>query len=146
MITFDVEAMHLEPGSVELDAEIEARCVGRLTVSDSRGAIVSEDEFPCVELGRALRDWRSCSPLPERDFEFDSMSYPEPGLIWIRRDAADPDAWRVGSVLEPTTSSEPTSWIGVRQAIDNFAKRVVALAPEALRPRVFQLVTSPVRE
>jgi hypothetical protein len=94
MIRFDIERVHLEPGSVELDAELEARCVGRLTISDSRGAIITEDEFPCVELGRALRDWRSPSALPEREFEFDSMSYPEPGLIWIRRDAAGRDAWR----------------------------------------------------
>lgn len=143
MIRFDVDAVHLEPGSVDLDAELEARCVGRLTVSDSRAAILIEDEFPCVELGRALRDWLSFNAPRQPDFEFDSMSYPEPGLIWIRRDSAGGDAWRVGSVLQPTASGEPTPWVGVREAIDDFAQRVVALAPEPLRPRVFQLVASP---
>jgi len=142
MIKIDVAALHLEPGSIELDAELEARFVGRLTVSDSRGTVFAEDEFPCLELARALRSWCSSADVPPFDFEFDSMSYPEPGLIWIRRDAVNDDEWRVGSVAEPTAKSELASWAEVLQAVDDLAERIVVVAPEVIHPRVIRLLSS----
>lgn len=143
MIAIGVTALQLEPGSVELDAELEARCVGQLTVSDGRGVLFAEDAFPCLELALALRRWRSSRGMPSSDFEFDSMSYPDPGLVWIRRDPVSDDRWRVGSIAEPTTESELLSWTEVAQAIDEFIENVGVLAPEVVRGRVTELLALP---
>ena len=131
MIGLEVSGLHLEPGSVELDAQLEARCVGRLAIFDSRGSVFAENEFPCLELARAFRAWSSSHAPPQTDFEFDSMGYREPGLVWIRRDTADDERWRIGSIVDASAVGEPTQWPEVLQAVEDFARQVAALAPES---------------
>jgi hypothetical protein len=63
-------------------------------VADGRSVYV-EEEFPIVELAADLWRWVTAGLPVGRDFEFDSMSTPEPGWVWIRR--AD-SGWRVGSL------------------------------------------------
>lgn len=143
MIALEVTGLHLEPGSVDLDAELEARCVGRLAICDSRGSIFTEEEFPCLELARALGGWSSARDAPLPDFEFDSMSYPEPGLVWIRRDTVDTEWWRIGSITDVSAVGEPTPWPEVLHAVEEFARQVDAQAPESVQARVLRLLKQP---
>ena len=57
--------------------------------------IYEEVSFPVAELAVALSRW-SQVPIGDRpDFEFDSMSAEESGILWIRRSHR---GWRVGSI------------------------------------------------
>ncbi len=72
-----------------LEAEIEVEVDGRI--------IYHEVSFPVAELAVALTQWLSVSSDARSDFEFDSMSAEELGLVWIRREGG---GWRIGSVRQ----------------------------------------------
>lgn len=138
MIALNVGPLRLEPGSLELDAEIEVRCTGRLSIEADSRVVYEEDDFPCVELARAVRGWAD-EVEPTVGFEFDSMSWAEPGLVWIRKDPSV-GLWRIGSNAAPDAETLGVSWSAIRDAIVTFCADVIGAAPPAVRDRVRRIV------
>jgi hypothetical protein len=88
--------------------------------------IYEELSFPLAELACALARWMPI-PLSERpDFEFDSMSSEEIGLLWIRRVDG---TWRVGSIHQSRT---PLSAL-TGDDVDDFARAVISELAEEVR-------------
>ncbi|QEO15207.1 hypothetical protein FLP10_12835 [Agromyces intestinalis] len=83
--------------------------------------IYDEAGFPVVELARSLRIW--LGDPGESDFEFDSMSYEEPGAIAIRN---TPAGWVFGSVFAPSVWTNPAEWRAVDECCRHFIARVEA--------------------
>ncbi|REJ06128.1 hypothetical protein DY023_07515 [Microbacterium bovistercoris] len=92
-----------------------------LCLVESATTIFDEPGFPVVELARSLLLWLRD---PARgDFEFDSMSYEERGVISIWKVAA---GWAVGSVLAPGARTTPADWRVVDECCRRFIARVEA--------------------
>lgn len=91
--------------------------------------VYSEEDFPVIELASALLDWCR-SPSDRRvDFEFDSMSTPERGWVWIR--LAGP-GWRVGSLHQEYPAMTEFRADEICAAANAFAARLVAGGLERL--------------
>ncbi|MER5880695.1 hypothetical protein ABT119_32870 [Streptomyces sp. NPDC001910] len=98
-----------------------------LRVSDGETLIYSEVLFPVAELASKLLDW-ILEPENERpNFNLDSMSFSEIGVITITRKEG---GWRIGSVLSSGAKSgildEATLTEGVLQFVANVRSDVTA--------------------
>mgnify|MGYP001594999684 CR=1 FL=1 len=104
--------------------------------------IYDEVSFPVAELACALTRWSQADAAGRSDFEFDSMSAEERGLVWIRRVDG---GWRLGSIdqehPEPRVFSAGEIDEFVRKYVEDlneqvettFGPRTLALLIEALR-------------
>lgn len=80
--------------------------------------------FPVVELAAPLRGWLTSSDGDDRDdFEWDSMTTPEQGWVWIRRAA---DGWRVGSIHQDRAVVDVWSSDQIASAVDAFCTEIIA--------------------
>lgn len=97
--------------------DLFVRTTAGFELSIDNEPLYEEPDFPVIELAAALHHWSHLPAATRPDFEFDSMSTPEPGWVWIRRASY---GWRVGSLHQ----SRPclVIWSGgeVDQAIETF--------------------------
>ena len=95
MIRFEISDLVADPrpptDRIELVANVEANF--SIMVDDR--LVYQEVSFPVVELAVALHQWLAHRGPDNPDFEFESMSAEEPGLVWIRWAGS---GWRVGSI------------------------------------------------
>ncbi len=117
-------------GSLQADRPIQnaqAAYVGveaDFTVEVDGEVVYSETRFPVVELAASLRGWlKDADDEDSGDFEWDSMSTPERGWVWIRRTAG---WWRVGSIHQDRAVVDTWSSTQIASAIDAFCSAVVA--------------------
>lgn len=97
---------------------------------DGSSRVYWEPDFPVVELAADLGNWLRNGFASHRvDFEFDSMSTPEPGWIWIRRYGS---GWRVGSLHQEQVNPEIYSDDQIRQIVSQFIQRVTLRAEQDL--------------
>lgn len=106
---------------IRTTADFELRVDGEL--------IYGEPDFPVVELAGALTAWARRPAASRPDFEFDSMSTPEPGWVWLRRERG---GWRVGSINQLRSSLEVWSESEVESAIRAFTVHLVECARTGL--------------
>ena len=98
---------------IAIDADFEIRDRGR--------TIYDEPKFPVVELARSLSSWMTSG---ERvDFEFDSLSSDESGLVRITRGAT---GWRLSSVFTPDVVSSEVDLPELDTCIHEFIDHVAA--------------------
>ena len=91
--------------------------------------LYAEVDFPIVELAAALSQWCDSSDGYQPDFEFDSMSTPEPGWVWIRR--AD-SGWRVGSSYQNYAELTEFTSDTICLAVSKLVERLVSVGLDSL--------------
>ncbi|MGW1073511.1 DUF7878 domain-containing protein [Streptomyces sp. NPDC002537] len=79
----------------------------------------TEGDFPVAELAYRLVYWLRDGG--QRDFEFDSMTYADTGVVRI---VSSDGGWRVGSVYAPDKWTEPLSWDALVAEIRQFVRAV----------------------
>lgn len=110
-------------------ADVLIRVTADLAIVVDGRPVYSEVAFPVIELAAALIWW--CD-LPERnrsEFEFDSMSTPEPGWVWIRRGVA---GWRIGSVHQERPEMLEFTADQIRDAVHRFAACLMVAGQDSL--------------
>lgn len=110
-------------------ADALVRVTADIAIVVDGGVVYSEVDFPVVELAAALVRWCELPACGRVDFEFDSMSTPEPGWVWIRREDT---GWRVGSLHEEYPEMLEFTTNQVRDAVRRFAARLVATGRDSL--------------
>ena len=88
---------------------------------DEGKVIYSELAFPVAELARALRDWVESGELRGDEFSFDSLSFGEPGSVFVK---ARSGSWLWGSGFSPGESSALQSWNQIIDTISEFTDSV----------------------
>lgn len=114
---------------IRTTADFELRLDGEL--------LYGEADFPVIELAAALARWADLPAGSRPDFEFDSMSTPEPGWVWLRRVR---DGWRVGSINQRRSILVAWSESEVQAEIEAFTTRVVGCARTSLEIDVGQWI------
>lgn len=92
-----------------------------LVIRDGDRVVLAEEQFPVAELARALVGWLRRSDGERGDFVFDSMSYPEPGVVRMVESA---EGWRGGSVFEPDAWTSPVTWDVLAAELGRFVAAV----------------------
>ena len=105
--------------------DLLVRTTAEFELSIDDEPLYEEPDFPVVELAAALVGWLRSPPATRPDFEFDSMSTPEPGWVWIRRAT---DGWTVGSLHQSRPSFTVCSDEEVDAAIEAFVGELVSSA------------------
>ncbi|MFD9499752.1 hypothetical protein [Streptomyces sp. NPDC060035] len=114
--TDELHGTRLEEFLINIEADI--------TIADDGRIVFSEGRFPVTELARDLTEWAtSGNPAPDRDFEWDSMSFAELGAIRIQQREG---GWRLGSAYDPEVWSSSLPWAALSQAIYEYVKHVRA--------------------
>ncbi|RLU90557.1 hypothetical protein CTZ27_20935 [Streptomyces griseocarneus] len=78
-----------------------------------------ESKYPVAELAYRLVYWLRDGG--QRDFELDSMSYADKGVVRI---VESDDGWRIGSVYAPGKWTEPYAWDALVAEIRQFVRTV----------------------
>lgn len=119
---------------IDVVANIEAD----VRLETDGGAIYDEVSFPVAELAVALTRWTQAPVTNRADFEFDSMSAEEPGLLFIRR--AD-DGWRVGSIHQERAESRIFTAVEVDEFVRTFIRQLTREVATAFGPDVSALLS-----
>lgn len=132
MIAFEFDELRLESEhevSDALDAYI--RITGTFRIRSNSRVVYEEEAFPVLELAADLLDWERRDLPQNLDFEFDSMSTPESGWVWLRKEGEE--GFRIGSIhqISPDMSVHKVS--EVRQAIRTFLESFMKAAILQLR-------------
>lgn len=98
---------------IAIDADFEIR--------DGNRIIYDEPKFPVVELARSLSSWMTAGARV--DFEFESLSSDELGLVRINRGAT---GWRLSSVFTPNVVSSEVDLLELDACIHEFINQVAA--------------------
>lgn len=122
-LRFEIAGVASEADSIRSVADLLVGVTADLTVSCSCSAVYREPQFPVVELACALKQWASDPWAIRDDFEFDSMSTPEPGWVWLRRSG---EGWRVGSIHQDEPCAQVWEEDQVQAAIQSFVSGIVA--------------------
>ena len=122
MIEFRFTDLRAEGSPASL-ADALVRVTADLAVVVDGRVVYSEVDFPVVELAAALVRWCELPAGGRVDFEFDSMSTPEPGWVWIRREGS---GWRVGSLHEEYPAMLESTADQICEAVRRLAVRLVA--------------------
>lgn len=88
-----------------------------------------EIDFPVIELAAALAHWSDVAAPLDADFEFDSMSAPEPGWVQIRRESA---GWRLGSLHQEYPEMGVFTTDEVESAVRRFTRSLARASREQL--------------
>lgn len=121
MIAFRFSGLRTDRSRLEHPADVLVGITAEFEVDADGVPLYSEDDFPVVELAAELADWLRNGFAVGADFEFDSMSTPEAGWVWIRRDDGK---WRVGSLHQERPDLTPRDDEEVRAAVADFVERV----------------------
>lgn len=122
----DLRLDGLPPASL---ADAVVRVTARFALVVGGRVVYSEAEFPVVELAAALFRWCELPAYARIDFEFDSMSTPEPGWVWIRREG---QAWRVGSLHQEYPEMREFTTDQIQHAVRRFVERLVAVGRDLI--------------
>jgi len=137
MIKFRSSNVHADRPHLTHPGDVFVGVTGRLEIDADGRSVYVEEEFPVVELAADLWRWIAVGLEAGRDFEFDSMSTPEPGWVWIRRTDS---GWRVGSLHQERPDLVVRSGAEVRAAVESFIDSVKAAAIENLETDVTQII------
>lgn len=110
-------------------ADALVRVTADLAVVVDGRVVYSEADFPVVELAAALVRWCGLPACGRVDFEFDSMSTPKPGWVWIRREGC---GWRVGSLHEEYPEMLEFTTEQISEAVRRFTTQLVATGRDSL--------------
>jgi hypothetical protein len=91
--------------------------------------LYSEPHMTVIELVGALTRWLRVPRESRSDFEFDSMSTDERGLVWIK---STNGGYRIGSVHQAYEELREFSDLEIRAAVEKFRDRLLAAADNAL--------------
>ncbi|EHR62593.1 DUF7878 domain-containing protein [Saccharomonospora cyanea] len=105
----------------ELFVHVEAD----ISIWDGERELYSEILFPVLELASRVHDWTRVDSVDREDFELDSLSFEETGVVRIVRFGP---GWSLGSVHEPGRWSGRYSLEEVDAAVLPFVRRVRAEA------------------
>ncbi len=119
LMTYDRLACEDLQGSTPADYLVALD--GRFTLVVKDMTILDEPGFPVVELARSLAQWLNDSESD--DFEFDSMSYEEPGTVYLRQKEV---GWTVGSTFASESTSAIVTWREIEQCCRSFIAAVEA--------------------
>lgn len=133
MIAFRLGRLEVEPPGVKRPVDTVTSVVTDFEIDVDGECLFSETSFPVIELAGALLRWKSVSGEGRCDFEFESMDFEEPGLMWIRREG---DGWRVGSLLQEFPDLTVRSADELDRAIDGFVADLERAAREELGLRL----------
>ena len=128
MIEFRLTDLRAE-GPLASLADAFVRVTADLAIVVDGRVVYSEVDFPVVELAAALVQWCELPACGRADFEFDSMSTPEPGWVWIRREGA---GWRVGSMHEEYPEMLEFTTDQTCETVCRFAAELVAAGRASL--------------
>lgn len=98
-----------------------------------------EADVPVVELAAELNAWASTGLAEGFDFELDSMSTPEVGWFWIRRQG---DGWAVGALHQESAVQELFTSDAIGTMIAELGERVTATVARALGVDVAEWIAS----
>ena len=122
MIEFRVSNLRADRSTLTTPADVFVGISADLEILVDDVPIGSEPDFPVAELAAELVAWLDTGFVDGTDFEFDSMSTPEPGWVWLRR--GDSPGWRVGGLHQSRAdllSSQPNE---VRTAVVRLVRDV----------------------
>lgn len=121
MIEFQISNLRADPtfpiDRITFAANVESDFA---VFADGR-LVYEESDFPVVELAVAFHLWQQNRVDSEPDFEFDSMSFEELGMVWIRWAG---DGWRVGSLNQERPEMAVFSSEDIDAAIYRFNKEL----------------------
>jgi hypothetical protein len=131
--------VRFETGSIETLPEVLARLVAIFCLSAGEDTVYQEDGFPFLELSTQMMRWVKQSVIAPRpfDFEFNSMSFPETGVVWIRQ---QDDGWRVGSMYQNKMSLTIFDDERISGAISKFYQESRSYVPRSLLPALTDYV------
>jgi hypothetical protein len=121
MIELRLSELHAERPELSHPADAFIGVTARFEITADGTAVYSEDEFPVIELAAELGDWLRSGLDASRDFEFDSMSTPEAGWVWIRHTGS---GWRVGSLHQDRPDTTVRGDSEIRTAVERFIEAV----------------------
>lgn len=121
MIELRLSDLHAERPELDHPADAFIGVTGRFEITADETAVYAEDQFPVIELAAELGDWLRRGLEAHRDFEFDSMSTPEPGWVWIRHAGS---GWRVGSLHQDRPDIAVRGDSEIRTAVERFIEAV----------------------
>lgn len=121
MIELEVVDVGVDRSRGSADVNVFIDIGARFTLVADGSPLYSEEDFPIVELAVALSDWLGRGIDAGEDFEFDSMSTPEPGWVWVRWTRP---GWRVGSLHQVRSDPVVRDTSEIRQAVESFIERV----------------------
>lgn len=117
MMQLRLAGLRADPDRLGNAIDVVANLEADLRLEVDGEEIYAEASFPVAELAAGLARW-STTPSDDRpDFEFDSISAEEPGLIWIRR--VD-DGWRVGSIRQEKPDLRAFSGPEIDQLVQDY--------------------------
>jgi hypothetical protein len=121
MIELRLSELHAERPELEHPADAFIGVTGRFEIIADGTTVYAEDEFPVLELAAELGDWLRSGLKGRRDFEFDSMSTPEAGWVWIRQTGT---GWRVGSLHQEWPDDAVRGDSEIQTAVERFIESV----------------------
>lgn len=125
MMVLTFVQLRADPGCLDTATDVIANLEADITLEVEGSVIYEEVSFPVAELALALTRWAQSCSADRPDFEFDSMSAEEPGLVWIRRTEG---GWRFGSICQdrPETKVFPTEQVdeAIRKYIGDLKTQV----------------------
>ena len=134
--------LRADPACLDTATDVIVNLEADLTMEFEGNVIYEEVSFPVAELAFALIKWAQSRAADRPDFEFDSMSAEEPGLVWVRRTNGGS---RVGSICQDRPLTTVLAMEQVDQVIrgyvedlrsqvlDRFGQRALEQLVEALR-------------
>ncbi len=99
--------------------------------------LYDEPDFPVIELAASLANWAGRDAINRPDFDFDSMSTPDTGWVWLRRAAG---GWRVGSIHQRHASLTVWSESEIQHAVSEFSSRIVRCVATCLKTDVLRWI------
>ncbi|MGW9310181.1 DUF7878 domain-containing protein [Saccharomonospora azurea] len=96
-----------------------------ISILDAGQELYSEILFPVLELASGLHDWVSADSSRRSNFEFESMSFEEVGVVRIVKFDS---GWRVGSIYQPGLWSKSYSLDDIDFEVLRFTREVRAEA------------------
>jgi hypothetical protein len=124
-----LSGLHAESPELEHPADVFIGVTGRFEITADGTTVYAEDYFPVIELAAELGDWLRSGFQARRDFEFDSMSTPEAGWVWIRHTES---GWRVGSLHQERPDVAVRGDSEIHTAVETFIALVKECAARDL--------------
>lgn len=124
MIEFRYRHLQADTGVVRHPRELFVGVTATFEIVADDQSLYEEDDFPVAELAAALLRWLRDAHEARNadDFEFDSMSTPEPGWVWIRQTEG---YWRVGSLHQEFPLMTEFSLGEIRMAVEAFTSSLI---------------------
>lgn len=128
MLELRFSGLYEEGGRADRIPEVDVSASEFSIVVDGK-TLYSEPHMTVIELLGALTSWLRVPAESRSDFEFESMSTDERGLVWIKTTNG---RYRIGSVHQAYEELRELSESEIRAAVEQFRDRLLVAAHRTL--------------